>query len=301
MDVGAKLKEARLEKGLSLDTLQETTKIQKRYLIAIEEGNLQILPGKFYARAFIKEYATAVGLDPNELLEEYKGDIPQSEEESVQYSRIQRTRKENNSEKGGSISSIIPKIIVVLLIVGILGVSFYFISQSMSGNEGAPVEEPEDNVVIRNPDNTGGSGNGNTEEDEDDAEDGNGETEDGEEDQNEEQSEPTFSVIEEGSGSQPVSTILLENAGDEIILELESGDTTQHTWLEIRSEAGEAYYNGSFDSSNSPMEIDISEAESVSFNIGYAPALNLSINGVEMEYPVDPTSYVHQKLQLNIE
>ena len=34
------------------------------------------MPGKFYARAFIKQYAEAVGLEPEELFEEYKNEIP---------------------------------------------------------------------------------------------------------------------------------------------------------------------------------------------------------------------------------
>ena len=62
-ELGNRLKEARLSKGYSLDDLQEITKIQKRYLVGIEEGNYSIMPGSFYVRAFIKQYAEAVGLD----------------------------------------------------------------------------------------------------------------------------------------------------------------------------------------------------------------------------------------------
>lgn len=306
MDVGAKLKEARLASGLSLDSLQETTKIQKRYLIAIEEGNLHILPGKFYARAFIKEYANAVGLDSSELVEEYKEEIPSTEEENVQYSRIQRTRKENNADKGSGIFSLIPTIIVVLLIIGILLVAWWFIRENTSDDSSEQIEDPqESNVIITNPENAG-SGEGSSETDQEEGNNADGE-QNSEEDTNEtddtesEQSEAEITVTEEGTGSSPESVLELNNAGDEIILTLESADPDTHTWLEIRdAETNESYYNASFNAESSPTEIDVSDSESIHFNIGNAPALTILVNGVEMEYPSDPSQYVHQRLLLNI-
>ena len=58
--LGSKLREARIEKGYTLNTLQQMTKIQKKYLQAIEEGNYEDMPGHFYVRAFIKQYADVV-------------------------------------------------------------------------------------------------------------------------------------------------------------------------------------------------------------------------------------------------
>ncbi len=37
-ELGTRLREARVEKGYTLNTLQQMTKIQKKYLQAIEEG-----------------------------------------------------------------------------------------------------------------------------------------------------------------------------------------------------------------------------------------------------------------------
>ena len=45
VNVGKKLREAREKKGLTLDDLQQATKIQKRYLIAIEDEKFDELPG----------------------------------------------------------------------------------------------------------------------------------------------------------------------------------------------------------------------------------------------------------------
>lgn len=81
--LGNKLRDARIEKGYTLNTLQQTTKIQKKYLVAIEEGNFQELPGNFYIRAFIKQYADVVGLNGDELLETYASEIEYGTQEEV--------------------------------------------------------------------------------------------------------------------------------------------------------------------------------------------------------------------------
>ena len=82
-ELGTRLKEARTAKGYSIEDLQEITKIQKRYLANIEEGNYSTIPGAFYVRAFIKQYAEAVGLNGDELLETYKSELPSPTNEDV--------------------------------------------------------------------------------------------------------------------------------------------------------------------------------------------------------------------------
>lgn len=94
-ELGQKLKEARGTKGLSIDQLHEITKIQKRHLVAIEEGNYDVLPGAFYARAFIKQYADAVGLSGEELLVEYQSTIPQSENATFHKYQLDKNTRNN--------------------------------------------------------------------------------------------------------------------------------------------------------------------------------------------------------------
>ena len=74
--IGEALRDARIAKGYTLDDLQQTTKIQKRYLIAIEDENFSDLPGDFYVRAFIKQYADTVELGGSELLDQYADQMP---------------------------------------------------------------------------------------------------------------------------------------------------------------------------------------------------------------------------------
>ncbi|PAV30068.1 helix-turn-helix domain-containing protein [Virgibacillus profundi] len=297
MEIGARLKEAREANNISLDSLQETTKIQKRYLLAIEEGNFHILPGKFYARAFIKEYANAVGLNPNDLLEEYKEEIPKTEEENdLQYTRIQRSRKENNSDKNSAIFSIIPTIIVVLLIIGIIFVAWYLIKETMSEDGSAPQEEPNDNITINYPDDNTEQNNNTEDEGTEATEDSNTE-ETGEDEQTEEGSESELSLVEEGSGSVPVSTFELNNPGEEVLLTIESEG---YSWLDVKNGNDEIFYGKAFSEEEEPLEFDMTGEDRIYLNIGHAPDIKVQINGIELEYPVDPNEFVLQRIWINL-
>ena len=74
-ELGTRLREARVEKGYTLNTLQQMTKIQKKYLQAIEDGQYEEVPGNFYVRAFVKQYADMVGLNGEDLLEEFQEEL----------------------------------------------------------------------------------------------------------------------------------------------------------------------------------------------------------------------------------
>ena len=64
-------------------------KIQKRYLAAHEEKIT--VTGKVYVRAFIKQYAEAVDLDPESLLKSFRNEIPSVHDGNIiqQLSRTQ--------------------------------------------------------------------------------------------------------------------------------------------------------------------------------------------------------------------
>ncbi|HEX7573593.1 MAG TPA: helix-turn-helix domain-containing protein [Bacteroidota bacterium] len=64
------LKRAREEKRVSLADIADRTLINIKHLEAIERGNTSILP-EAYVRAFIKEYAAAIGLDGTETLRRF--------------------------------------------------------------------------------------------------------------------------------------------------------------------------------------------------------------------------------------
>ena len=65
--VGEKLRRERLERNIDLATLTQMTRISERYLDAIEKGKTDELPGGFFYRSFVRQYALALGLNTDEI------------------------------------------------------------------------------------------------------------------------------------------------------------------------------------------------------------------------------------------
>jgi cytoskeletal protein RodZ len=65
--VGERLRAAREEKGLSLEDVAAQTRIPQRHLASIEVGDWDNLPAPTYTVGFAKSYASAVGLDRNDI------------------------------------------------------------------------------------------------------------------------------------------------------------------------------------------------------------------------------------------
>ncbi len=69
-DFGVHLKNARQSAGMSLDDIHDVTRISIKNLRLIESGDFPSIP-QTYVRAFVREYARAVGLDEDETLTYY--------------------------------------------------------------------------------------------------------------------------------------------------------------------------------------------------------------------------------------
>jgi len=146
-ELGSRLRMAREEKSMSLDELQNITRIQKRYLVAIEEGKYDIMPGKFYARAFIKQYAEAVGLEPDLLFEEYRNEIPLAYDENLpdQLSRTQSRR--SVSPSSSKALEIFPKIITAIFVLAILVLIWFLVVKYFNPGEKSSVNNDNNGAV----------------------------------------------------------------------------------------------------------------------------------------------------------
>ncbi|SMF02694.1 cytoskeleton protein RodZ [Paenibacillus barengoltzii] len=158
-DLGQQLREARLARGLSLDDVQEMTKIRKRYLEAIEMGDYKVLPGSFYVRAFIKTYAETVGLDADELLAEHRQNVPSTAPEPTMEPVIQKRRSRQHNERNSKwLSTTLMWSFTVLILIVIY---LYFTVWGNNNDQADNNKEPDPTPVTQGT-NQNGNKTGNT-------------------------------------------------------------------------------------------------------------------------------------------
>lgn len=80
MSFGTALKQAREAQGLTTQDLALRTKIRGDYLRALEDGNINLLPERTFARSYLQRYARELNLDPVPLLAEFDRSMPVSPE-----------------------------------------------------------------------------------------------------------------------------------------------------------------------------------------------------------------------------
>jgi cytoskeletal protein RodZ len=287
-ELGNILKEAREAKGLSLDELQSITKIQKRYLLGIEEGNYSMMPGKFYVRAFIKQYAEAVGLDPDQLFEQYKNEIPTTYNEELpeQLSRVQS--RKSISPDTSKILEVLPKILIGIFILGAIALIWYLIVE----NAGDEAKEPA----------TANRGETKVEEPKEIADDGSEDEEGNEEDATEE--EP---AEEEAEPETPVQELTMAStSGSNTVYELKNTDkfvikivSLGQTWVGVTNGAGKSVFQETLvKGKNESRTEDLSNESQAVINVGRAPETEIFVNDQKLEYAVPPEQDMTQLITI---
>ena len=80
---GENLRRERELRGVSLREIADNTKISFRFLEALEEDRVEILPGGLFPRSFVRQYATFVGLDPDRAVADFLAHHDQPEPEKT--------------------------------------------------------------------------------------------------------------------------------------------------------------------------------------------------------------------------
>ncbi len=105
---GAKLKQEREKRKITLDQISSSTKIGSRMLQALEEDKFNQLPGGIFNKGFVRSYARFVGLDEDQTVADYmqaSGDAPPPNTEIVVREDEARENEENVRRLDGSADS----------------------------------------------------------------------------------------------------------------------------------------------------------------------------------------------------
>lgn len=74
--VGERLQAARMAQGLELESVAEATKLRPSLIAAIEAGDFDVIGGDAYVRGHLRAIASVIGLDPEEIVEQYVRENP---------------------------------------------------------------------------------------------------------------------------------------------------------------------------------------------------------------------------------
>ncbi|WP_291327621.1 helix-turn-helix domain-containing protein [Desulfovibrio sp. UCD-KL4C] len=137
-ELGSRLKAEREQQGLTVEQMMELTKLSRVNVHAIEEGNKDDFPHPVYAKGFIKNYAKALGLDSEEIGNEfskfYSVDKPGDEEKDINSCVDERLSQNDYSDVSASSSK--SSIFIIFLLVVVLASLVYYLNNSSFLNFG---------------------------------------------------------------------------------------------------------------------------------------------------------------------
>lgn len=87
MRAGTKLQAAREAMGLSLEQVAAKTRIRPEYIAALETMNVNLIPGKAYAKAYLRSYVKFLGLTEDEIVIQYENESARLREDSSEQIR----------------------------------------------------------------------------------------------------------------------------------------------------------------------------------------------------------------------
>jgi len=115
-DFGAKLRQAREQRGVTLRDIAAHTKFSVPSLEALERNDPSRLPGGIFARAFVRSYASEVGLDPEATVREFVELFNIDPAPSIEVSALDHAHHRDGGESRLRIVATVLKLFVLSLV-----------------------------------------------------------------------------------------------------------------------------------------------------------------------------------------
>jgi cytoskeleton protein RodZ len=71
-EIGNTLREARVRRSITLQQVEEDTKIRVKYIQAMENEDFEVMPGATFVKGFLRTYSEYLSLDADVMLDEYR-------------------------------------------------------------------------------------------------------------------------------------------------------------------------------------------------------------------------------------
>ncbi len=276
---------------MSLEDLQTVTKIQKRYLLAIEQGNYDIIPGKFYVRAFIKQYAEAVGLNPEQLFEEFRKDVPSTYNDEVS-DKLSNIKPQRELPKPASkVLELLPTILIiggVLVVIAIIYVIVQAVNHDsgQKNNQTAPQKSESKYEVSED------SSLAKDQKKKDKAPSDDQEKSSKKDDSSKDSSKDDETVSLKAANTEGSTTTYEASGVDEMELTISA---TKASWLRVRDESGKVLKMGELKDGES-FKTDLSELSQVDIRLGNATGIDIKVNDETLKYELDPKNTMTQNI-----
>ncbi|WP_268913237.1 helix-turn-helix domain-containing protein [Lentilactobacillus sp. SPB1-3] len=288
--IGQKLHDARVAKGYTLDDLQKNTKIQKRYLMAIEENDFDALPGDFYVRAFVKQYADSVGLNGQELLNEFNHNLPDTEapeyvdrvnDDNPQTRSVQRKADERSEKIRRYIPIVVVSIIVLIILIAI------WVAAAKSTHNTNKTEIETSKVSVSGSDSSAKTNSSSS-------------------------TKKAPAKKATTTSSKAVTFKQLSASGSDVTYQVKGAKKTPaiklavvkangadtSAWISVTAD-GSSLWQNTLASGKSHTVTLPSGTSSVTINSGNAPATNISVSGKQMKLPSSTSQVRNVVLQFN--
>lgn len=272
---------------MSLEDLQTVTKIQKRYLLAIEQGNYDIIPGKFYVRAFIKQYAEAVGLNPEQLFEEFRKDVPSTYNDEVS-DKLSNIKPQRELPKPASkVLELLPTILIIGGIIVVIAI-IYVIVQAVNhdsgqkNNQAAP-QQSESKYEVSEDSSLAKDQKKKEKASSDDKEKSS---------KKDDSSKGDETVSLKATNTEGSTTTYEVSGADEMELTISA---SQASWLRVRDESGKVLKMGELKDGES-FKTDLSDLSQVDIRLGNASGIDIKVNDETLKYELDPKNTMTQNI-----
>lgn len=148
-DFGSHLKHEREMRGISLEEIAASTKIQIRYLQALETNQFDALPGAVFIKGFIRSYGKTIGCNVEDLISAYDESIGSHRQNAEQ---LEQDLADRHPSRGRSVRINLLGGVALVAVLAV-GVWYWNAPQSASlpeSEDSALGEVPASEVVMEN-------------------------------------------------------------------------------------------------------------------------------------------------------